>query len=268
MQSLGVHDLSPKMLRVHKICKTFISEYGRDDLEVLRDISFEVATGEFVSIIGPSGCGKTTLLRIIHGLDPATEGTVSVLDQCVEGHSPSSAIVFQQFNLFPWLTVSKNVAFGLEVAKVSAAECAKRTNQYVRLVGLERFAGHYPHELSGGMQQRVGLARALALDPQILLLDEPFGALDAITREQLQHEIADLLVRTPKTVVFITHNMDEAIFFSDRILVLSSRPARILEEVSVELPRPRKVDAVLASRQFSAIRKRLWSLLSQTGAVP
>ena len=268
MQSLDGHGPRRKMLRVDKICKTFTSERGRDDLEVLRDISFEVATGEFVSIIGPSGCGKTTLLRIIHGLEPTTKGTVSVLDQSAKGHSPSSAIVFQHFNLFPWLTVSKNVAFGLEVAKVSAAECAARASQYVRVVGLEKFASYYPHELSGGMQQRVGLARALALDPQILLLDEPFGALDAITREQLQYEIAELLVRSPKTVVFITHNMDEAIFFSDRILVMSSRPARILEEVRVELPRPRQVDNVRASQQFAELRKHLWSLLSQEAMVP
>ncbi len=266
MQSLDANELRPKMLRVQKICKIFTREQGHDDLEVLRDISFDVMPGEFVSIIGPSGCGKTTLLRIIHGLEPATEGTVSVLDQRVRGRSPSSAIVFQQFNLFPWLTVSKNVAFGLEVAGISAVECAARTNQYVRVVGLERFAEHYPHELSGGMQQRVGLARALALDPQILLLDEPFGALDAITREQLQYEIAELLARSPKTVVFITHNMDEAIFFSDRIIVMSAGPARILEEVRVELPRPREVDSVRASRQFAEIRKRLWELLSQKAA--
>ena len=254
------------MLRVDKVCKTFRSE-GRDDLEVLRDISFEVAANEFVSIIGPSGCGKTTLLRIIHGLEPATEGTVSVLDKRVQGYSPSSAIVFQHFNLFPWMTVTKNVAFGLEVASVPAAECAARTGHHVRLVGLEGFAGHYPHELSGGMQQRVGLARALVLDPQVLLLDEPFGALDAITREQLQREIAGLLLRSPKTVVFITHNMDEAIFFSDRILVMSSRPTRILEEVRVELPRPREADTVRASREFADIRKRLWLLLSRQAAV-
>lgn len=254
------------MLRVHNVCKIFRSE-GRDDLEVLRDISFDVAAGEFVSIIGPSGCGKTTLLRIIHGLESATQGSVSVSGEPVEGYSPSSAIVFQHFNLFPWLTVKKNVAFGLEVAGVSAAECTARTSQHVRLVGLEKFTGHYPHELSGGMQQRVGLARALVLDPQILLMDEPFGALDAITREQLQHEIAGLLLRSPKTVVFITHNMDEAIFFSDRILVMSSRPTRILEEVRVELPRPREADSVRASRQFSDIRKRLWSLLSQQATV-
>jgi ABC-type nitrate/sulfonate/bicarbonate transport system ATPase subunit len=257
------HDLTPKMLRVQKLCKTFKGEHGRDDLEVLRNISFQVATGEFVSIIGPSGCGKTTLLRIIHGLESVTEGSVSVINQSVNGLSPSSAIVFQQFNLFPWLTVTENVAFGLEVARRPKSVCAERTDQYIRLVGLERFAGHYPHELSGGMQQRVGLARALALDPQILLFDEPFGSLDAITREQLQYEIADLLARSPKTVIFITHNMDEALFFSDRILVMSSRPTRILEEVRVDLPRPRKAGSIHASRKFSAMRKRLWSLLSQ-----
>jgi NitT/TauT family transport system ATP-binding protein len=151
------------------------------------------------------------------------------------------------------------------VAKFPPAECAERTNRFVRLVGLEGFAGHYPHEISGGMQQRVGLARALALDPDLLLLDEPFGALDAITREQLQREIADILSQSPKTVVFITHSMDEAIFFSDRILVMSSRPARIVEEVRVDLPRPREADALRGSRQFAQLRERLWSLLSQGG---
>jgi NitT/TauT family transport system ATP-binding protein len=172
-------------------------------------------------------------------------------------------MVFQQFNLFPWLTVEQNVAFGLEVAKLAPAECRERTARFVRLVGLDGFARHYPHELSGGMQQRVGIARALALDPEILLLDEPFGALDAITREQLQREIADILAQSTKTVVFITHNMDEAIFFSDRILVMGSRPGRILEEVRVSLPRPREADAVRASRQFGEMREHLWSLLSQ-----
>ena len=159
-------------------------------------------------------------------------------------------MVFQQFNLFPWLTVARNVAFGLEVAKLAATQRKERTDRFVRLVGLQGFSEHYPHELSGGMQQRVGLARALALDPDVLLLDEPFGALDAITREQLQREIAVILAQSPKTVVFITHNMDEAIFFSDRILVMGTRPGRILEEVRVDLPRPREADAVRASREF------------------
>jgi len=249
------------MLQVNDVGKTFAGERGT--LEVLRGISFSVGPGEFVSIIGPSGCGKTTLLRMLHGLEPMTSGTVAVAGKRVLAPSPASAIVFQQFNLFPWLTVARNVAFGMEVAKLPAAQCRKRTERFVRLVGLAGFAGHYPHELSGGMQQRVGLARALALDPAVLLMDEPFGALDAITREQLQREISVILAQSPKTVVFVTHNMDEAIFFSDRILVMAARPGRILEEVAVDLPRPREADAVRASRQFAALREHLWSLLSR-----
>jgi NitT/TauT family transport system ATP-binding protein len=251
------------MLRVQDICKTF--EGGRGALEVLRDIRFTVAAGEFISIIGPSGCGKTTLLRILHGLESTTSGEVSVAGKRVEAPSPLSAMVFQQFNLFPWLTVARNISFGLEVAKLPAAYREERTDRFVRLVGLEGFSEHYPHEFSGGMQQRVGLARALALDPDVLLLDEPFGALDAITREQLQREISVILEKTPKTVVFITHNMDEAIFFSDRILVMGARPGRILEEFHVDLPRPREADAVRASREFATMREHLWSLLSQGG---
>jgi ABC-type nitrate/sulfonate/bicarbonate transport system ATPase subunit len=251
------------MLQVEDVCKTF--EGGRGTLEALRDIRFTIADGEFISIIGPSGCGKTTLLRILHGLEPATSGVVSVSGKHVEAPSPSSAMVFQQFNLFPWLTVARNVTFGLEIARLPAAERKERTSRFVRLVGLDGFSDHYPHELSGGMQQRVGLARALALDPDVLLLDEPFGALDAITREQLQREIAVILAQSPKTVVFITHNMDEAIFFSDRILVMGTRPGRILEEVRVDLPRPREADAIRASREFATMREHLWSLLSQEG---
>jgi len=253
------------MLRVVDVCKTFAAGPGRDDLEVLRDICFEVTNGEFVSIIGPSGCGKTTLLRIVHGLEPSTRGSVFVSGKRVERPSPLSAMVFQQFNLFPWLTVNENIAFGLEIAKFPAEECALRTNRFVELVGLQGFSRHYPHEISGGMQQRVGLARALVLDPDILLLDEPFGSLDAITREQLQREITGILALSPKSVVFITHNMDEAIYFSDRILVMSPRPGRILEEVRVDFPRPREANAIRASRQFAEMREHLWSLLSQGG---
>jgi len=256
----------PVMLQVQDLCKTF-EGLSRAALEVLRDIRFNVAAGEFVSIIGPSGCGKTTLLRILHGLEPATSGTVAIGGKPVKRPSALSAIVFQQFNLFPWLTVAKNVAFGLEVAGVTPVEARERTEQFVRMVGLQGFSEHYPHELSGGMQQRVGIARALVLDPEVLLLDEPFGALDAITREQLQREIANILAQATKTVLFITHNMDEAIFFSDRILVMGSRPGRILEEVRVNLPRPREADAVRASREFADIREHLWSLLSQGAAV-
>ena len=249
------------MLQVQNVCKTF--QGGRGTLEVLRDIRFNVAAGEFISIIGPSGCGKTTLLRILHGLESATRGVVSVSGKPVEAPSPSSAMVFQQFNLFPWLTVARNIAFGLDVAKLAAVQRKERTDRFVRLVGLQGFSEHYPHELSGGMQQRVGLARALALDPEVLLLDEPFGALDAITREQLQREIAVILAQSPKTVVFITHNMDEAIFFSDRILVMGSRPGRILEEVRVDLPRPRDVREIRFTKQFHDIYNSIWDRLRQ-----
>jgi NitT/TauT family transport system ATP-binding protein len=252
------------MLSVEALSKTFRGERGRDDVEVLRNISFEVAAGELVSIIGPSGCGKTTLLRILHGLEPPTNGHVRMAGREVKAPSRSSAMVFQHFNLFPWLTVTRNVAFGLEVAKVRPGECATRAELFIRLVGLHDFADRYPYEISGGMQQRVGLARALALDPDILLLDEPLASLDAITREQLQREMADILAASPKAVVFITHNMDEAIFFSDRILVMSPRPARVLEEVRVDLPRPREADAVRASRQFASMREHLWQLLSRS----
>ena len=257
-----------QVIRIEKVGKIFPGERGRAPFEALRDVSFEVGKGEFVSIIGPSGCGKTTLLRILHGLEPASSGEVFAAERRVEGSSPASAIIFQQFNLFPWLTVRQNVAFGLEVAKLPAAECEERTRRFVELVRLERFADHYPHELSGGMQQRVGIARALALDPQVLLMDEPFGALDAITREELQREIAGILALSRKTVVFITHNMDEAIFFSDRILVMGGRPGRIVEEVRVDLPHPREADAVRASRQFASIREHLWTLLSGAAATP
>jgi NitT/TauT family transport system ATP-binding protein len=252
------------MLTVENVSKTFAGEHGRDPLEVLRGISFEVAAGEFVSIIGPSGCGKTTLLRILHGLEPATSGTVIASGSRVTAPAMSRAMVFQHFNLFPWLAVLPNVAFGLEVAGLPPAECAERARRFVRLVGLEGFEGHYPHEISGGMQQRVGLARALALDPDILLMDEPLGSLDAITREQLQREITAVLTQSPRTVVFVTHNMDEALFFSDRILVMSRRPARLLEVVRVDLPRPREADAVRASRQFAPMREHLWALLSRS----
>ncbi len=251
------------MLRVDGVSKTFAGGGERADLEVLRDVRFEVAAGEFVSILGPSGCGKTTLLRILQGLEPATSGAVSVSGSRVNGPSPFAAMVFQHFNLFPWLTVAGNVSFGLEVAGVPRADGLERANRFVRLVGLEKFARHYPHELSGGMRQRVGLARALALDRPLLLMDEPFGALDAITREELQREVAAILADAPRAVVFITHSMDEAIFFSDRILVMGAAPAPMQDDVRVDLPRPRQADTIRANPRFARLREHLWSLLSK-----
>jgi ABC-type nitrate/sulfonate/bicarbonate transport system ATPase subunit len=253
----------PATLAVDRVCKVFPSRAGGPPLEALRSVSFTAERGEFISLIGPSGCGKTTLLRIVHGLEAATEGSVSFEGQTVSAPDQTRAVIFQGFNLFPWRTVAQNIAFGLEVRGDDADSLAQRVDEMIRLVGLGGFEHHYPHEISGGMQQRVGIARALALDPSVLLMDEPFGALDAITREKLQRDLAAILARQPKTILFITHNMDEAIFFSDRILVFGTRPGRIIEEVKVPFARPRTVDVVRASRQFAELREHLWSLLSQ-----
>jgi NitT/TauT family transport system ATP-binding protein len=199
----------------------------------------------------------------VHGLETATQGSVRFDGHTISAPDQTRAVIFQGFNLFPWRTVAQNIAFGLEVRRDDAEKLTERVAEMVELVGLGGFEHHYPHEISGGMQQRVGIARALALDPSVLLMDEPFGALDAITREKLQRDIADILARTPKTTLFITHNMDEAIFFSERILVFGTRPGRIIEEVTVPFTRPRIVDVVRASRQFTELRERLWALLSQ-----
>src|SRR5436190_1628226 len=253
----------PATLSVDNVSKVFAGRRDGPSLEALRSVSFQAQPGEFISLIGPSGCGKTTLMRIVHGLDVATQGSVRFDGRAVSEPDQTRAVIFQGFNLFPWRTVAQNIAFGLEVRRDDAAKLAERVAEMVALVGLGGFEHHYPHEISGGMQQRVGIARALALDPSVLLMDEPFGALDAITREKLQRDIADILARAPKTTLFITHNMDEAIFFSDRILVFGTRPGRIIEEVKVPFGRPRTVDVVRASRQFTELRERLWALLSQ-----
>ena len=230
---------------------------------VLADVSFHVPAGGFAALIGPSGCGKTTLLRIVHGLEAASAGVVRVGGSVVAGPAPGRAIVFQHFNLFPWRTVAENVRFGLEVLGADAAETARRVDAAIALVRLEAARGRYPHQLSGGMQQRVGLARALALEPSLLLLDEPFGALDAITREKLQREIADILQRLPRTCLLVTHSMDEALFFADTVLVMGGRPGRIVAEVAIPFPHPRDPDAVRKHPDFAGLRERLWGLLAE-----
>jgi NitT/TauT family transport system ATP-binding protein len=253
----------PAALAVDRVSKIFPGRAGARPLEVLQSVSFCAEPGEFISIIGPSGCGKTTLLRIVHGLEEASAGSISVGGRPVTAPDQTRAVIFQHFNLFPWRTVRQNIAFGLEVRRQDADAAADRVQEMIKLVGLVGFEEHYPHEISGGMQQRVGIARAFALDPAVLLMDEPFGALDAITREKLQREIAEILSPQHKTTLFITHNMDEAIFFSDRILVFGTRPGRIVEEVKVPFARPREADVVRASREFAELREHLWALLSR-----
>ena len=234
---------------------------GDDAVTALEDISLEVETGEFVSVLGPSGCGKSTLLRIIDGLLNPTAGKIVINGDPVEGSGQDRGMVFQSFNLFPWRTVRENVEFGIEVGGLSKSQRRERSNEFIEMVGLEEFTDAYPTELSGGMQQRVGLARALAIDPEILLMDEPFGALDAQTREVMQTELLKIWSQHQKTSVFITHDIEEAIFLSDRVIVLTDRPGRINEIIDVPFDRPRHDQDLKAKPEFGDLREEIWDIL-------
>jgi NitT/TauT family transport system ATP-binding protein len=219
-----------------------------------------------LAIIGPSGCGKSTFLRIIDGLVPPDSGSVYLAGKEVTGPGKGRGMVFQGFDLFPWRTTLKNVEFGLELLGVPKAERVERSRYFIDLVGLGGFENAYPHQLSGGMQQRVGIARALAVDPEILLMDEPFGSLDVQTRDLLQDELARILERDKKTVLFVTHGIEEAIYLADRILVLSSRPAKIQMTIEVPFSRPR-TDEIKTHPEFLAIRQRVWELLKTSATL-
>jgi len=247
------------MLEVRQLSKVFFEENDsrKPGLVALYNISLAIRKNEFVSLLGPSGCGKTTLIRIIAGLLPADCGEVLVNGQAVTVPGRDRCMVFQQFGLLPWRTVLSNVEFGLEIDGVPKEERSARAGQYLELVGLKGFERYYPHQISGGMQQRVGIARALSKKPDILLMDEPFGAVDAQTREQLQEELLKIWSRTDTTVVFVTHSIDEALYLSDRVVVMQARPGRIKEEVSVDLPRPRWEGDVKADPRFAQLRSQL-----------
>jgi NitT/TauT family transport system ATP-binding protein len=224
-------------VRIEGISKHYDAEGGV--VRALENVSFDVDDGEFVCIVGPSGCGKTTLFRIIAGLDDATDGAVYLGGDRVDGPTPDMGVVFQEYHLFPWRTVRGNVAFGLEKGDVPEPDRRERVAELVELVGLEGFEDSYPKALSGGMKQRVAIARALAADPALLLMDEPFGAVDAQTREMLQRELLEIWAATGKTVLFVTHDVEEAIKLADRIVVMAKEPGRVDEVVDVDLPRPR-----------------------------
>ena len=234
-----------------------------DPLLVLDDISLRIEDGTFVSFLGPSGCGKTTLLRIIDGLIRATVGGVVVDGDEVRGPRADRAMVFQEFNLMPWRTAQRNIELALELQGGDRATRRRKAEDTLRLVGLDGFASYYPHQLSGGMKQRVGLARALSTAPNYLFMDEPFGALDPQIRELMQIEMLKLLSNEGKTVVFVTHSVDEAIYLSDRIVMFSARPGRVLTVVDIDLPRPRWQDdeKIKASDAFVQYRKQIWHLL-------
>ena len=224
-------------LGMEGVCKTFLG--SRHETPALRDIHLEVESGEFLCIIGASGCGKSTLLNLFAGLDKPDSGSVRENGQEIQGPSPQRVLLFQEPSLFPWLTVRDNAAFGLEAAGVPLAERRRTAERYLDVVRLGKFTGRFVHELSGGMKQRVALARALCLEPKVLLMDEPFAALDAQTRDSLHEELQSIWRQTGTTIVFVTHNVREALILGDRVVLLSARPGKVLREFRVSLPRPR-----------------------------
>ena len=231
-------------------------------LLALGGVNLTVMDGEFVSVVGPSGCGKTTFLSVVDGLIAATSGRILVDGQEVTKPGPDRAVVFQDASLLPWRTVLRNVLYGLECLGVKTREARERAAHFIEMVGLAGFEQHYPYELSGGMQQRVNLARALVMDPKILLMDEPFASLDAQTREIMQTELLRIWEQGRKTVLFVTHQIDEAVFLADRVLVFARRPGRLQESVEIELPRPRSLTLKREAR-FHAIEDRIWSLIEE-----
>jgi len=232
---------------------------GREgDVAALSSVDIDVAEGEFVSIVGPSGCGKSTLLYILGGFIPADGGVIEVGGKSVTGPGVDRGVVFQEYALFPWLTVAQNIAYGLEMTGVARAEREKTVERLVRTIGLEGFERRFPRELSGGMKQRVAIARTLAYDPAILLLDEPFGALDAQTRETMQDELLRLWQATRKTVMMVTHDVNEAVYLSGRVLVMSQRPGRIVQEFAIGIDRSGDREATMLDDDFNHLRNEVW----------
>ena len=245
------------LLTCHQLNKSFFDiEKGRA-VHALQDISLEVNEMEFVTIVGPSGCGKTTLLNIFAGFERQTSGEVLLDRHPITAPGADRGVVFQDYALFPWLTLRQNVEYGPRERGVPRARARELVSRHIQMVGLSGFEDRYPHELSGGMRQRAGLARVLVNDPKILLMDEPFAALDAQTRAILQKELARLWGETDKTVVFVTHGVEEAVLLGDRVIVMTARPGRLKEEIRVELPRPRDP----TSTEFNAYRRRVEGLL-------
>jgi NitT/TauT family transport system ATP-binding protein len=259
---------SSSVVQVNDIRKSFIkrssSNRNGERVEVLGGVSFELRPGSFTSIIGPSGCGKTTLLRIIDGLIPPDSGEIIFNGEPVRSPPPKMGFVFQGFGLLPWRTVKKNVEFGLELRGVPKEERDAIAQKYIEIVGLSGFENHYPHEISGGMQQRVGLARALTIDPDVLLMDEPFASVDMQTREILQKQLLQIVKgAVPKTTLFVTHNIDEAIFLSDEIVLLTTRPGMVKEVIKVNLPAERWRYDLRQDPEYIRLRNYVWQFLER-----
>jgi NitT/TauT family transport system ATP-binding protein len=239
-----------------------VYQSSRGPIFAVSDLTMTVGSGEFVSILGPSGCGKSTLLNVLSGLQRATSGEVFLFGQRMGGRPHrDTGVVFQRPTLLPWLTVEENILVPIDAMRLKKADYADRARDLLKLVALEKFARHYPDELSGGMQQRVGIARAMVHNPSLLLMDEPFAALDAMTRERMSVELQDILRETGQSVLFITHSIPEAVYLSDRVLMMSPSPGRFIEEVAIDLPRPRTIDT-MATARFADICGRLRKLYS------
>ncbi|MGZ7440281.1 ABC transporter ATP-binding protein [Paenibacillus sp. TH7-28] len=251
----AIAEKTPK-IEIENLSKVYQGRSGA--ITALQNTQLAIGQNEFVCVVGPSGCGKTTLLNIIAGLENATTGTVKVENRIVTGPGKERGVVFQQYALFPWKTVLKNVEFGLKLRGLGAKERRERAEKYLELVGLKDFANAYPKELSGGMKQRVAIARAYAVEPEVLLMDEPFGALDAQTRAQLQEELLKTWEKEKRTIFFITHDVEEAVILAQRVIIMSARPGRIKEMIDVDIPYPRTQETKLSDR-FVEIKNEIWS---------
>lgn len=252
--------LAENITKIFKI-KNNGRQNGSSQLLALNNVNLEVKKGEFLALVGPSGCGKSTFLDIVGGLTQPSGGRIYIDDKPINGPALDRGIVFQGYALFPWRTALENVEFGLEANGIPKSERSAIAKKYLSLVGLSTFEGRYPYELSGGMKQRVAIARALAYDPDILLMDEPFGALDAQTREILQVELLKIWEETHKTILFVTHSIDEAVFLADRVAVMTARPGVIKSIVNVDLPRPRLDEETKSSPKFAKVRYDIWRLV-------
>jgi len=249
------------VLSVRGLSKRFV--VGGQTVEALRNVDLRIEKGEFVCLIGASGCGKSTLLRILAGFETASEGAVEMYGKPITGPSPERGMVFQDYGLFPWLTVAQNIGFGPRQRGLPAKQLHELAMHYTDMVGLGEFANYYPGQLSGGMKQRVAIARVLANDCDVLLMDEPFGALDALTRERLQQELLDIWARTGVTVIFVTHAVEEAVMLSDRVVVMTAGPGRIERDISLTLARPRDITGI----EFNQVRRDITQYLSSHLAV-
>ncbi|MDR1061466.1 MAG: ABC transporter ATP-binding protein [Clostridiales bacterium] len=259
----------PAKIEIRNLSRTYKKRGSRSELfYALRDFSLSINEGEFVTIVGPSGCGKSTLLDTLVGLSKPSAGEVLIDGKALKGPSLDRGIVLQGYALFPWRTVRRNIEYGLEIKGAPRRERAEIAQSYIKLVDLVGFEDHYPYELSGGMQQRVAIARILAYDPEVLLMDEPFAAVDAQTRETMQDELLSIWEKTGKTIIFVTHSIEEAVGLADRVAVISRAPGSVREVVDVSLPRPRRISDVRNTPDFALLHRHIWELLQRAGETP